>query len=63
MKLQELDVEAYFPKEMKRLSEILVVVDQSNQLKTHFSSNIAESINNLKAFIVKAEASLMISDM
>ena len=29
----------------------------------HFGANIAESVNNLKVFIVKAEASLLISDM
>lgn len=34
-----------------------------NNLRTHFSSNIAENINNLKVFIVKAEASFMINDM
>ncbi len=32
-------------------------------MKTHFGANIAESINNLKFFIVKAEASLMIGDV
>ena len=32
-------------------------------MKTHFSANIAESIANLKCFIVKGEASLMINDV
>jgi hypothetical protein len=32
-------------------------------MKTHFAANIADSINTLKLFIVKAEASLMINDM
>lgn len=48
---------------MTRLGELLGQIEQHNQLKTHFSANIAESINNLKVFIVKAEASLMINDV
>jgi len=48
---------------MGRLGDLLAQIEQHNQLKTHFSANIAESINNLKVFIVKAEASLMINDM
>jgi hypothetical protein len=38
-------------------------IEESNTLKTHFSANISENINNVKVFIVKAEASLMIGDM
>ncbi len=48
---------------MSRLGEIVAQIEQHNQLKTHFAANIAESIGNLKVFIVKAEASLMISDI
>lgn len=64
--LKQVEVETQdcrFPGEMARLGEILAQIDLHNQLKTHFSANIAESINNLKVFIVKAEASLMINDM
>lgn len=48
---------------MQRLTEILSRVEEANQLKTHFSANISENINNLKVNIVKAEASLMINDI
>jgi hypothetical protein len=48
---------------MKKLLEITERIDESNNLRTHFSANISENINNLKVFIVKAEASLMIGDM
>ena len=48
---------------MARLIEIVQQIEQHNQLKTHFAANIAESIGNLKVFIVKAEASLMITDI
>ena len=47
---------------MKKLTDILSRVDESNNLKTHFGANISDSIGNLKVFIVKAEASLMIGD-
>ena len=64
MKLGELDCQdARFPTEMARLIEIVQQIDQHNQLKMHFAANIAESIGNLKVFIVKAEASLMIADI
>ena len=48
---------------MKNLEGILNLIQESNQLKSHFSANISENINNLKVSIVKAEASLMINDM
>lgn len=38
-------------------------IKQSTTLKTHFAANIAESIQNLKVSVVKAEASLMINDI
>ena len=64
LKLTELDCQdARFPAEMSRLNEIVSQIEQHNQLKTHFAANIAESIGNLKVFIVKAEASLMINDI
>lgn len=64
LKLGELDCQdARFPTEMARLNEIVQQIEQHNQLKTHFAANIAESIGNLKVFIVKAEASLMITDI
>lgn len=63
MKLPELESEGFFPQEMQKLGDLLGHIQQSNALKTHFGANISESINNLKVFIVKAEASLMIGDM
>ena len=61
--MTELESQAAFPVEMQRLAESLQRIEESNQLKTHFSANISENINNLKVWIVKAEASLMINDM
>jgi len=49
---------------MKKLNEeIIEKIKESNSLKTHFAANISESIMNLKVNVVKAESSLMISDV
>lgn len=48
---------------MERLREVCGRIEEANNLRTHFSANIQENINNVKAFIVKAESSLMIGDM
>ena len=58
-----LESEGTFPLEMEKLSQILQIVEDSNSLRTHFSANISESAMNLKAFIIKAEAALMLDDM
>lgn len=52
-----------FPKDFEQLDEVLDRIKQSTSLKTHFAANIAESIQNLKVSVVKAEASLMINDI
>eukprot|EP00347_Sterkiella_histriomuscorum_P000293 403376439 len=63
LKISELESTCQFPIEMQKLQEILSRIEESNQLKTHFSANISDNINNLKVQIVKAEASLMINDI
>jgi hypothetical protein len=63
LKVADLESDGSFPVEMRRLSDLISTIEESNTLKTHFSANISENINNLKVFIVKAEASLMIGDM
>lgn len=52
-----------FPRVNERLSEIISIVEQSNQLKMHFAANISEQIQNIKVFTVRAEAGLMIHDI
>jgi len=52
-----------FPRVNERVSEIIQIVEQSNQLKMHFGANISENIQNIKVFTVKAEAGLMINDI
>jgi hypothetical protein len=39
------------------LQKINEDIEESNTLKTHFSANMSENINNLKANIIRAEAS------
>ena len=63
LELGELESEASFPLEMSKLKDICDKIEESNNLRTHFSANIQENINNVKVFIVKAESSLMIGDM
>jgi len=53
----------HIPADMKTLSHNLEKIKESNSLKTHFAANIADSIQNLKVAVVKAEASLMINDI
>lgn len=45
------------------LDDILETIEQSNLQKTMFAANISENISQVKTFIVRAEASLMIDDI
>lgn len=45
------------------LQKINEDIEESNTLKTHFSANMSENINNLKANIIRAEASQMIDEI
>ena len=54
---------AAFPHEFLKLEVILDKIKESNSLKTHFAANIADSIQNLKVGVVKAEFSLAINDI
>ena len=42
---------------------MLAEVEEANNLRTHFNANISENMANVKAFVVRAEASLMIGDI
>jgi len=61
--LKELESVGNYPAEMNKLKECLQAVDDANNTRTQFNANISENIQNVKAFIVRAEASLMINDM
>jgi len=63
MGVTELESEGSFPQEMRRLDDLAQKIKESNLMKTHFGANISDSMNNLKASIVKAEAALMIGDI
>lgn len=54
---------ASFPSLTQELEKINEDIEQSNTLKIHFAANMSENINNLKASIVRAEASHMIDDV
>ena len=40
MKVSELESEASFPREMEKLKEVCSRIEESNNLRTHFSANI-----------------------
>ena len=61
-KIWELQTKASFPCLQSELEKINEDIEQSNTLKIHFAANMSENINNLKASIVRAEASHMIDD-
>jgi hypothetical protein len=63
LKCESALAKASFPLEFAKLNTILEKIKESNSLKTHFAANIADSIQNLKVAVVKAEASLIISDI
>jgi len=58
-----LSTKASFPSLTAELAKINEDIEQSNTLKIHFAANMSENINNLKASIVRAEASHMIDDV
>ena len=61
--VKELESVGRFPEEMSKLQTHLQNVEEANNLRTHFNANISENIQNVKAYVVRAEASLMIGDM
>lgn len=62
-KIWEMATKASFPCLQQELEKINEDIEQSNTLKIHFAANMSENINNLKASIVRAEASHMIDDV
>lgn len=54
MNIKDLEVEGHFPKQMAMLRQKLNQIEEINKNKTSISSEIADSINNIKALVVKA---------
>jgi len=63
LNIKEAMAKAQFPHDFVKLEVCLDKIKESNQLKNHFAANIADSIQNLKVAVVKAEASLIIDDI
>lgn len=64
IKITELKPESIdFPGEKQKALELVENISEYDKLRNHFSANIAESVNNAKVFVVKAEFSLMLGDM
>jgi hypothetical protein len=43
--------------------ELASDIKDFDDMRNHFNANIAENMNNLKAFVVKSEYSLILNDM
>ena len=64
VKVAELTPEVMdFPVEKQKVTELIENIEEYDKLRNYFSSNIAESVNNAKAFVVKGEFSIMLGDM
>lgn len=64
IKITELKPESIdFPVEKEKATELIENIIEYDKLRSHFSANIAESVNNAKVFVVKGEFSLMLGDM
>lgn len=61
--IKELESTGKYPEECAELRKMLGEVEEANNLRTHFNANISENMANVKAFVVRAEASLMIGDI
>ena len=55
LKVQELEGEANFPKDIEKLKSLLQKVEEWKTLKTQLNASIAESISKVKINIIKAE--------
>jgi hypothetical protein len=58
-----LNSRANFQSDSQALDALCEKITEYNKLRTHFAANIAESINNAKVFVVKAELALNMGDM
>ena len=64
MSIDELEPENIdCPYDTQMATELIENIQEYDKLRGHFSANIAESVNNAKAFVVKGEFSLMLGDM
>jgi Bardet-Biedl syndrome 2 protein len=62
-KLSELETAASFPSDMARFKDVLQTVADCNAARTHLTADMAEEAQRLKALIVKAEDSRILSDI
>ncbi|EGR29382.1 hypothetical protein IMG5_156790 [Ichthyophthirius multifiliis] len=61
--ITELESQGQFPQEMEKFKQILDQVKQYSEAKMNITADIADSIQQVKTFIVKAEDSRICGDM
>ena len=54
---------AEFPFEFNALSQLVQRIDELQSLRTHFSANIADVVNNIKMLVVRAEDARLLKNM
>ena len=63
LNMQDLDSLADFPVEMENFTEVLKKIKDCQSAKNHIVADIAEKVNSVKSFVVRAEDSRIIKKM
>eukprot|EP01017_Pseudomicrothorax_dubius_P048230 TRINITY_DN8747_c0_g1_i1.p1 TRINITY_DN8747_c0_g1~~TRINITY_DN8747_c0_g1_i1.p1 ORF type:complete len:390 (-),score=93.20 TRINITY_DN8747_c0_g1_i1:57-1154(-) len=63
MSINELESTANFPFEIEELKKTIQIVNDANSARLHMTADMAESVSNIKAFMVKAEDARFLLDM
>ncbi|KAL4450366.1 hypothetical protein ABPG74_009072 [Tetrahymena malaccensis] len=61
--ITELESQGQFPKEMEKFKEVLHKVEQYSSARMNITADIADSVQMVKTFIVKAEDARILGDM
>lgn len=63
MNLTDLETNGTFPDEIEKFKKVIIDVESFNAVRMNITGDIAESIGNVKNFVVKAEDARIVKDM
>jgi len=63
LQISELESTAEFPQEMEAFRAILLKVDEFNAVRLHLTAEMADSSNNAKTLVIKAEDARILGDI
>jgi hypothetical protein len=63
MSLSDLETTGTFPEEIEKFKKVINDVENFNAVRMNITGDIAESIVNVKNFVVKAEDARIINEM